>query len=344
MSRLDTYRAALQAADPRATRETLAQVLDARDGGFAAFVVDHGLGPLWHERSGRNEFHESRLAAEAFFLLQKEILQQVDALLASAGIEHAVIKGAASRIMLYPNPAIRACHDLDLLVRPADRLRAAAALTSIGFVPIAEARSISRAIVLTRGQVEIDLHWGLLREGRMRIELTSDLLARRQRIAGTWVLSDEDALFALLVHPAFAKHLDAREMGLHRVVDILGWLRQRSPDWETVQARLERAGVRTAAWATLRWVELLAGSQAPRQVARMLDDLQPGLMRRAWLANWLQANLSTRTAGLRWLRLLVFSSLLHDTPIDAWRAFRGRQAAHRRVQDDLQHFSGLLGR
>ena len=178
----------------------------------------------------------------------------------------------------------------------------------------------------------------------MRVDMTSDMLSRRKRVGSTWVLCDEDALFLLLVHPAFVKHLDAWEMGLHRVVDVLEWLRQRRADWQLVRTRLDKAGVRTAAWASLRWVQLLAGRSAPPELASMLPDLQPGPLRRTWLHRWLEADLSARTADLRWLRLLAFSALLHDSPLDVLRAFRGRRAASRREEADLRYFSGLLGR
>ncbi len=47
---------------------------------------------------------------------------------------------------------------------------------------------------------------------------------RRRRERNTWMLNPEDALFVLLVHPAFAKHLSGLEMGLHRVAIFSnGW-------------------------------------------------------------------------------------------------------------------------
>jgi hypothetical protein len=45
---------------------------------------------------------------------------------------------------------------------------------------------------------------------------------------------------------------------------------------------------------------------------------------------------------MRWLRLLAFSSLLHDTPRDALRAYVGRRRAGRRSEADLKAFAGLL--
>jgi hypothetical protein len=342
MSRLDKYRAALQVADPAVGREALCRTLEAQGPAFALLVVDHGLGPLWHERTGRDEFRGSRLAAEALFLAQQEALRTIGGVLTDAGIEHAVIKGAANRERVYANPALRACHDLDVLVRPEDRLAATSALMKAGFVPSPDERSISREIVLSGQRVDVDLHWGLLREGRLRIDPIADMLARRRRSGDMWVLADDDALFLLLVHPAFAKHLDAWEMGLHRVLDLLEWLRRRAMDWPAVRARLERAGVTTAAWATLRWVDLLAVGQQPDVLATMLGDLEPGELRSAWLDRWLQADLPARTAGARWLRLLAFSAFLHDTPQDALRALAGQRRAARRQEADLEAFSDLL--
>ena len=342
MSRLDTQRLALSAADPAAGREELLRALDEHGRRFVSFVVEHGLGPLWHERTGREAFRDSRMAAEASFAIQQPVLLEVDDALSAGGIEHALIKGAANRHLLYDNPALRACHDLDVLVRAEDRLRASAALMGVGFVPEPDARSIGHEVVLTRGPVDVDLHWGLLREGRLRGDVTPGMLSRRRRVGGAWMLSDDDGLFVLLVHPAFAKHLDSWEMGLHRVADLLEWLQRREFDWPTVRERLAENGVSSAAWATLRWVQLLAGTRVPPRLASMLSDLTPGVVRSRWLDHWLRADLPARTAGVHWLRLLAFSPFLHDTPRDALRAWAGRCRAHRRAKADVEAFSGLF--
>lgn len=274
-------------------------------------------------------------------MAQESALRDIDSALEGAGIEYALIKGAASRVLLRDNPAIRTCYDLDLLVRPDDRVRAASALVAAGFTAHPEAVSISREIVLTRGVVDVDLHWGLLREGRLRCDPTTEMLDRRRRIRDTWMLSAEDALFVLLVHPAFAKHLAGWDMGLHRVADVIGWLRTQAFDPQRLYALLEESGVRTAAWATLRWVQLLMQPRELSSVEVMLPDLCPGRPRRAWLERWLRNDLSARTSQRHWIRLFGFTSLLHDTPMDALRAFMGRRRAHLRSSADLAAFKGL---
>jgi len=342
MSCLDDYRNALLATVPDAADSDLVRLLDEGGSPFVSFVIDHGLGPMWHARSGCEEFHASRLSAEALFLAQEHALKDIDTALGSAEIEYALIKGAASRLLLYENPAVRACHDLDVLVRPNDKGRATIALSEIGFMALPEAGSISREVVLSRGEVNVDLHWALLREGRLRNDMTEEMLTRRSREGDTWMLSAEDALFVLLVHPAFTKHLGGWEMGLHRVADIDAWLRTQPFEWQVVRRQLEQNGVLTAAWATLRWLEFLSGQNAFTGLNTILTDLQPGWLRRTWLDHWLRNNLSTRTSRTHWARLLGFSMFLHDAPADAARAFAGRYRARRRSSADLAAFAELL--
>ncbi len=343
MTRLVDYRFALLAAFPDVSDAELSDALENGGPDFVSFVIDHGLGPLWHERTGRSEFHASRLSSEALYLAQEHALNEIDAVLEAAGVEYAVIKGAASRKLLHKNPAIRACQDLDLLVRADDRVQAASALAEAGFTAILDTLNISHEIVLSRGAVDVDLHWGLLRKGRLRDDCSVDMLSRRRRVNEIWMLSAEDSLFVLLVHPAFAKHLAGWEMGLHRVADIVAWLRTQPFDWQVVCARLEQNGVQTAAWATLRWVEILAHPFELPGMDAMMPELVPGRLRQAWLDRWLRHDLSERMSNVHWARLLGFSLFLHDRPGDAMRALVGRYRAHRRSGADLAAFRELPG-
>jgi hypothetical protein len=343
MTRLDDYRSALHVGFSEVPDENLMRALEESGSDFASFIIDHGLGPTWHARTGREEFRDSRLAAEALYAAQERALGEMDTLLGEAGIEYVLFKGAANRLLLYDNPAVRACHDLDLLVRADDRIRAASALVKAGYEALPDEQSISRELVLSRGGVDIDLHWGLLREGRLKGDPVAQMLDRRRRVSGLWMLDSEDALFTLLVHPAFAKHLAAWEMGLHRVLDIAVWVRSQSSNWPAVYARLNEHGVRTAAWATLRWVALLMAPHSPDGLDEMLADLKPGRLRAAWINRWLQDDLSARMSHAHWARLAGFSLFLHDTPHDSARALLGQRKAHRRRCDDLAAFQELLG-
>ena len=341
MTRLDDYRQAMLAAFAEVSDAELSNVLDEGGPAFPQFIVDHGVGPRWHARTGREELRASRRTAEALYLAQEHALQEIDAVLEGAGIEYAAIKGAANRLLQHDNPALRACYDLDLLVRPEDRVRTAAVLVENGFSSLPAAHRIGVELLLSKGVIDIDLHWRLLREGRLRSDCTAEMLGRRRRLNGVWVLSAEDALFVLLVHPAFAKHLAGWEMGLHRVVDIVDWMRSQSFDWQAVRSRLKQNGVQTAAWATLRWVQLLTQPYTTAGLDTMLSDLCPGRMRRSWLDWWLRNDLSARLSVAHWVRLFAFSLFLHDTAGDAARAVMGRQRAHRRRTADLAAFQDL---
>ena len=158
---------------------------------------------------------------------------------------------------------------------------------------------------------------------------------------GGGALDAEDALFVVLVHPAFGKHLSSWNMGLHRVVDLLGWVRTQTFDWAVVRTMLAENGVRAAAWATLRWLQLLAGDYAPPDLRQMLSDLQPGRMKRSWIDAWLRNDLPGRTSTQRWMRLLGFSMFLHDAPSDVIRAASGRRHARDRTEADLAAFRDL---
>ena len=342
MSRLDDYRSAMLAVFSEIPREVLEDVVDAHSADFVSFVVDHGLGPLWHTRSGRQEFYASRMAAESLYLAQQGALEGIDAVLSEAGVQYAVIKGAANRLLLCENAAIRACHDIDLLVCPEERVHATTVLIENGYAATPKLQNISHELELSKGAVNVDLHWGLLREGRLRNEAVTEMLERRRRLEGVWMLHEDDSLFLLLVHPAFAKHLAGWDMGLHRVADIIDWLNTQAVNWADVRESLARNGVQSAAWATLRWVQMLAQPHMSTELEAMLADIQPGRLRRAYLDRWLHADLSARLSSMHWARLFGFSLFLHDTAGDARRALKGRHNARIRQEADLAAFENLL--
>lgn len=340
MVQLREYRLALSGALAAATRDDLIGLLNTQGSSFVDFVVRHGLGPVWHARTGSKAFKNARHAAEALYLAQEQALDDIEAAFSSSNVNYAIFKGGANRYLLNENPALRACYDLDVLVRPTDRLLAAETLSSAGFAVHPDNRNVSRAIVLSRDRVNVDLHWALLREGRLRHDRTEELLERRTKIQGHWMLHPDDALFVLLVHPAFAKHLSGWNMGLHRVSDVVNWLDTQPVNWPDVLENLRSEGVTTAAWATLSWVEMV--SERSELLAPLLADTCPGTFRRGWIRRWLETDSSARLASKHWLRLLLFTSFLHDTPRDALRALAGRSRAWQREQADSEVFGTLL--
>jgi hypothetical protein len=78
------------------------------------------------------------------------------------GIRSAVLKGAATAHLDYPDPSWREFHDIDLLVDPADRARAVALLAREGWVQgyaLPKGHDdLTHAVTLTHERTELDLH------------------------------------------------------------------------------------------------------------------------------------------------------------------------------------------
>lgn len=334
--------------DPAALRSAL----DEGGAALIEFVVGQDLGPLWHHAlqahglldslppTTAEALREARMSAAMGYLAQRSALDRIDALFVEAGIVWVAMKGSHVRECAYPDPALRPAGDIDLLIAPADRRRAARVLIDAGYAVHATPANISHEATFSQGLVDLDLHWHMLRPGRTRVDLTAELLARRQRTNGVWGLSDADTLFLMLTHPAFAKYVCSPNMGLARVADFFLWVRERPADWPAVLRLLERAGLRTAAWTTLTWFRMLAPADAHATLDDWLESVRPGRLRAAYLRQWLARDLPTRWLDRPWLIQAGFTLPLHDRPGDVLHALAGLRAARRNRARDLE---ALLG-
>jgi hypothetical protein len=324
-----------------------------REGGsdLLELIVAQDLGPLWHALQSDHErdvlrgdcterLRDARMASAIGYLAQRAALDRLDQAFHAAAIPYVVLKGAHVRECVYPDPALRRAGDVDLLVAPDDRRRAACALAYAGYTLHANAANISHEATFSEGLVDIDLHWHMLRPGRTRVDLTGELLERRQRVNGLWGLSDTDTVFLMLTHPAFAKYVCSPNMGLARVADFLLWIDKQPVDWPAVVRLLERAGLKTAAWTVLSWFRMLAPPQAHARLDGWLADVRPGPLRAAYLRQWLLHDLPTRWLDRPFLIQAGFTLALHDRAGDVVHALRGlRRAKHARPRD----FALLLG-
>src|SRR5688572_13150303 len=182
-----------------------------------ALILNQQLGPAWHARTNAHPFAESHANAAMLYMRQAAAQREIDDLFAQRGIPYAIFKGAAIRELIYDDPSVRVCMDIDVLVSHDDRAAAARALVDAGYRLRVDPSLASHEVALASDLVAIDLHWELLRPGRTPSSTTGQMLARRQRHGERWILSENDALFVLLVHPALSKHLSTSQMGLHRV-------------------------------------------------------------------------------------------------------------------------------
>ncbi len=337
------HRAALAPLLPGANERSLEQSLEdsleysgnlAQSSGdmpFARFLCAQGLAPLWDERlehasqaarlspDFRNLVHQQRLQATGDYLLQRHNLDSIKHILEEAGLAHVVTKGSHTREVYYDTPALRPAVDIDILVEPANKIAAIKAFQARGFTFHGLAQNISHECSLLKGNTCIDLHWDILRPGRTREPMVEALLARRVDYGSHWGLGHGASLFLMLVHPVFTKYSTTPYASLVRLVDLAQLLHRHPDSVDDALPLLHTAGLSTAGWITMTWLDLLTDSPRVRALA---EKIAPGRLRRKYLHTWLANNLSTRLLGSPGLIQLGFTLPAHDTFGDALRATR----------------------
>lgn len=337
------HRLALTCADPFEPQgsfaRALAELTPQERSAFTDFLVWHKLAPLWHQRLEAADLHNSvwvdmverlrsyRRAASALYLVQRHELMEIDKLFERHAIPYVAIKGVSVRETVYGDASLRPATDIDVLVDPARRLEAGAVLIKEGFKFLPDPKDIGREATFVRGPVAIDLHWNILRTGRTRRDVVAGLLERRSRHDIHWGLDPSDILVLMLIHPAFTKYVTSSNMALISVVDFIFLLRSYDVDLKTVFRRLDRMGLRTAAWTVLTWFRMIAPPRSLTVTNDFHDQLKPGPMRRLYLQSWLTHDLATRLLDRPFLIQSGLTLALHDRPTDAVGAIRGLLSA-----------------
>ena len=267
-------------------------------------------------------------AARVFSMLQGRAVNQLGDALDAQTIPFAVLKGVAIRDEIYALPHVRTASDIDLLIRPQDRLRVGEVLTALDFSHTGD-QSSAHEETWQRRSVDIDLHWDVLAPGRTRRPLVDELLARRTRSGQLWRLGNEDTVALMLLHPAVTKYVCSPHVGLNRVMDFLRFIRGKSVDWSKVAALIQDAGLSAGAWCMLSWIDMLAVPATQRKWPEIPDEfrrqIQPGPIRAAYLRRWLELDLPGRLVGRAdWLVSAAFTLPFHDSVPDALRAIRHR--------------------
>src|SRR5262249_380291 len=159
---------------------------------------------------------------------------------------------------------------------PHQRVSAASTLMQAGFTLVNNIENMSHEATLSRGNIDIDLHWDVLRLGRTRFRITDALLEQRVRVGNFWGLDLSDAWFLMLVHPAFAKYVNSANAALITIVDFMLLLEHRQIDWDLVVTRLDHTGLKTAAWTVLTWFLMVVRPGSVTLPDGFIELLQPG--------------------------------------------------------------------
>ncbi len=313
------------------------------------FLERQGLTAFWHEMLKEKELEDEvsseffqalrrrRVGMTANYLMQRHHLDRLRGLFDEAGIVHLFFKGGHVRERIHGEPSLRDASDLDVLISSKDRARAVGLLVEQGYTLFANPKNLSHEVTLLGQGGVIDLHWDLLRPGRTRVPLADDFLATRKDFGSHWGPDDSAALFLLLVHPVFTKYVTTPQSPLMRALDLYWWLERVAVEWDEVLTWLDRAGLRTAAWITLRWLALFGDPQVPMAV---WQKLRPGRLRSAWLEWWVAEDLSSRWLHRPWVVQGAFTLPAHDRVGDALRALRMRHLAGNRVMVEASVLDG----
>ena len=296
---------------------------------FLQFLIFNGLAPLWHDaliKTGQintinpevaEKLRQVRLVSEANYLNQKNSLEKVHNSLSSADIEYAVLKGAQVRELVYDNPGLRPCADIDILITRKNRDLAIRTLidTGLSFHPNEEV--FSHECMFVDKTATIDLHWNIMRTGRTRIDLTESLLNESTTINGIKYLNNEASLFVLLVHPAFNKYICSKDAIIIRLVDLYRYLSSFQFNWNIVSDLIRKGGVNTAAWSTLYW---LSNFTTPPMKDIFCTIKKPYYYKRKYIEYWVDNDLPTKLYDNRLTMRLGLSVFLHDNLFDSLRA------------------------
>jgi putative nucleotidyltransferase-like protein len=268
------------------------------------------------------------------------------------------LKGPALAETLYPDPAIRPCSDLDLLIRRENVERVDDLLQRLGYRRVADEHSFRFDVAYDHATlysspsgVHVDLHWSLLSEPRYAWNEREGQAvwdrAVRMPVAGEEALGlcPEDLLLYLSVHLA-VHHSLAGLLWYYDLFLLLGrWAE--TLDWQAVSARASRWRVRTAVYFALREVEALFGVRAPAALMKDLEPRGPRAAAMAWLLRHrgpAQRRAAEHLIGLLLVdrgRDLVGTLRRIALPPSDWMAARYDAAGDSRLRQFVAHYRRL---
>lgn len=240
---------------------------------FMSFLRKHGIAVLVRGTlAGVSEELASSLADVHRAAVMRAMMQERAISELGGDVPFTVWRGLQLARLLYDDPSERVGADIDLLVAPHDKEAAIAQLIRTGYVAHPQRATESHELHFSGHGVELDLHWDVFRPGRAGTDLAAWALDRGLDSTATALLT--------LVHTAITEHVTGR---LIRAVDINRLLRRSDVDWDTVEHTLELAGLKGAAWLSLKWTERVFDTSYA-----IAHKLAPGRMRQRYLLEWLE--------------------------------------------------------
>lgn len=220
--------------------------------------------------------------------------QRVLVALATGGVNTLLLKGSDLSQRLYPERWVRPMSDIDILIPPAQRMRADAIVRGLGLRrhavfptrPGKEALYFEWAYLaepIPGYQLLLELHVNIANPARVNVDTTAIW-----RESEPWVcdgvptrrLGETDLFCHLMMHLAAHFYM----LPLRALADMHLLASERVLAWDDVVARMTRWGATRFAYYALRMVMGTFGTEVP---APVLASLRPPAPLRWWVERWL---------------------------------------------------------
>ena len=194
--------------------------------------------------------------------------------LQSADIPVIALRGAALAATVYPDAALRHCHDIALLIPEAQITRAKAVVLATGraIIPWDASEGGPVAIFRDETMLPIELYTRLLNLPYYRLTWADASSRTRAATIGgvnTRILSAEDALLHVCVHASYSKSRDS----LRWVGDAWHLIRANRINWKAVVDGAYSSRTSLPLVVTLRYLVERLGAPIPADVISQLDSL-----------------------------------------------------------------------
>jgi len=233
-------------------------------------LVAHGaapgrdLEPYLRAARAREELRSARF---------RRIVGEALGALGQSGVEFIVGKGVTVGETIHPDPVLRHCHDIDLLVRSPNMPAAADALRRAGFSPVESGLGSEPRFDHDSG-LPVELHDRLYRtpfyDGSLEAVISRARSAQLLTIP-VRVISDVDLLVYAPVHASVVP----QRAGLSWIIDVVSLLRQResqgvTTDWTAVTQIAADAHVQLPLYAAYQYLAAKFGAPIPPHVIEEL--------------------------------------------------------------------------
>jgi len=297
---------------------------------FTTLVAQHEVAPAVYKalrgipdippvclNSLRAQFHQAGLESHR---LLDALLAILD-LLKTNAIAAVPYKGPVLSAMLYGDPALRACQDIDVLVRADDVPRVLELLQQRGYQlverAIDPAEDHHQPLAHARTGILVEIHWDIVSLKHGYRLSTNDFWQRLQPVAVNGrpiaAFSPDDMLLLLCVHGT--KHY---WRSVKWIVDVARLMEACDIDWPRVLHEARRLRIENQLALGLLVAQRFLDSQLPPD--------ETAFLRRKFIARWLarihEGQLAGRSELYPFIEGSITEWLVHRSPKSGWRLIR----------------------